>query len=99
MLVASRLRWLANCERGIQGYRIYRMSGPRVNGPGQKVVRLTLKPVVGTNFTDGEAGKSTQRYWIVAVDALGQEGFPSSPTWHNRQWKEFYLPFVGPWHQ
>ena len=28
------------------------------------------------------AGKVTRRYWVVAVDALGQEGFPSAPTWH-----------------
>lgn len=27
---------------------------------------------------------------MVAVDALGQEGFPSAPVWHNREWKPFY---------
>ncbi len=35
----------------------------------------------------------------AAVDALGQEGLPSSPVWHNREWKRFYEPFTGQWHQ
>ena len=50
-------------------------------------------------FTDPAAGKDTCRYWIVAVDALGQEGIPSAPAWHLRQWRKYYEPFVGPWHQ
>jgi hypothetical protein len=33
------------------------------------------------------------------VDALGQEGIPSAPTWHYRQWRKYYEPFVGEWHQ
>src|SRR5262249_48379923 len=31
------LRWVANPEAVLSGYRVYRMEGPRVNGPGQKV--------------------------------------------------------------
>ena len=52
-----------------------------------------------TNFNDPEAGKTTRRYYVVAVDALGQEGFPSSPVWFDRDWKQFYKPFIGEWHQ
>jgi hypothetical protein len=33
------------------------------------------------------------------VDALGQEGSPSSPVWFEREWKSFYAPFTGAWHQ
>jgi hypothetical protein len=36
------------------------------------------------------------------VDALGQEGLPSSPAWSNREWHSFYKPFgagLGTWHQ
>jgi hypothetical protein len=94
-----RLRWAANPERGIKGYRVYRMEGPKVNGPGQKVTRLTDEPVQGTTFTDPEATRGTKRYWVVAVDGLGQEGFPSAPAWHYRQFRKYYEPFVGPWHQ
>jgi hypothetical protein len=63
------------------------------------VTRLTADPVGETRFTDSAAGKVTRRYWIVAVDALGQEGLPSAPTWHYREYRRYYVPFVGEWHQ
>ncbi|MEX0704164.1 MAG: hypothetical protein WD069_18845 [Planctomycetales bacterium] len=93
------IKWAANPERGIRGYRIYWMKGPRPEGPGQKALHLTPEPVVGTTFTDETAGTEARRYWVVAVDALGQEGVPSSGTWHYRTCREFYAPFVGEWHQ
>jgi hypothetical protein len=93
------LKWEANAEAKVQGYRVYRMEGPKVNGPGQPVTRLTAEPVARTVFTDDKATKDTKRYWVVAVDALGQEGFPSAPAWHYRQFRKFYEPFVGEWHQ
>jgi fibronectin type 3 domain-containing protein len=93
------LKWAANPERGLTGYRVYRMEGPKINGPGQKVTRLTDGPVAETTFTDAQATKETKRYWVVAVDALGQEGIPSAPAWHYRQFRKYYVPFVGEWHQ
>jgi hypothetical protein len=63
------------------------------------IPRLTAEPITETTFSDPAAGKSTRRYYVVAVDALGQEGFPSSPVWFEREWKQFYKPFVGDWHQ
>lgn len=94
-----KLKWLRNNEWDIKGYRIYRMEGPKINGPGQKVTRLNDEPLWRNTFTDKDASKETKRYWIVAVDALGQEGFPSAPVWHYRQYRKFYEPFVGEWHQ
>jgi hypothetical protein len=93
------LKWAANPEKVLRGYRVYRMEGPRRNGPGQPVTRLTPDPVAATRFTDPQAGKDTRRYSVVAVDALGQEGFPSAPVWHYREYRRFYAPFVGEWHQ
>jgi hypothetical protein len=93
------LKWAANPEKGLKGYRVYRMNGPRINGPGQTVSRLTDDPITETRYTDAKAGKDTQRYYLVAVDALGQEGFVSAPTWHYRQYRKYYVPFVGEWHQ
>jgi hypothetical protein len=84
---------------GIAGYRVYRMEGPKLNGPGQKVTRLTPEPVAEAAFTDPKASKETKRYWVVAVDKLGQEGIPSAPVWHWRQFHRFYEPFTGEWHQ
>jgi hypothetical protein len=94
------LKWAQNPEQKLKGYRVYRMESPRRNGPGQPVTRLTPDPVPGPRFTDPKAGKDiTRRYWVVAVDALGQEGFPSAPAWHSREYRRYYAPFVGPWHQ
>ena len=93
------LKWAKNSEQGIRGYRIYRMESPRINGPGQKVTRVTPEVVTELTFTDKGIGKESRRYWVVAVDALGQEGIPSAPTWHNRLYKSIYDPFVGEWHQ
>lgn len=93
------LKWAANPEKNLRGYRIYRMEPPRINGPGQKTTRRTPEPLAKTSWTDPTAGKVTRRYWIVAVDALGQEGFPSAPVWANRQYRKYYEPFTGPWHQ
>jgi hypothetical protein len=93
------LKWTANPEAGLKGYRVYRMEGPRVNGPGQKVTRLTADALAQTEYGDDNAGTGTHRYWIVAVDALGQEGYPSAPVWHYRQFRKYYEPFVGLWHQ
>jgi hypothetical protein len=90
------VKWQANPERGLAGYRVYRMDGRYGKDP---IPRLTEKPIADTRFTDPEAGKNARRYHVVAVDAIGQEGFPSSPVWFEREWKPFYTPFTGEWHQ
>jgi hypothetical protein len=90
------LKWKPNAEKGIQGYRVYRMDGRYSKDP---IVRLNKDAQKDLTFSDAEAGKATRRYYVVGVDALGQEGFPSSPVWFNREWQTFYKPFVGEWHQ
>jgi hypothetical protein len=91
-----RLKWAASAEQGIAGYRVYRMDGRWNKDP---VSRLTPEPISETTFADESAGDATRRYYVVAVDALGQEGFPSSPVWFQREWRAYYEPFVGEWHQ
>ena len=61
--------------------------------------QVTDLPVSELEFGDDKMSKDTKRYWVVAVDALGQEGFPSAPVWRNRQYRKYYEPFVGEWHQ
>jgi hypothetical protein len=90
------LKWSANPEKGIQGYRIYRLDG---RFDKQPVTRQTTEPIDRTTWTDPAAGKSARRYHVVAVDALSQEGLPSAPVWFEREWKAFYKSFVGGWHQ
>jgi hypothetical protein len=96
---SCRLKWAANPEEKLRGYRVYRMEGPRRNGPGQPVTRVTADPIREPRYTDARAGKQTRRYYVVAVDALGQEGIPSAPAWHYREYRRYYVPFVGKWHQ
>jgi hypothetical protein len=90
------LKWAANPEKALQGYRVYRLDGRWDSDP---ISRLTADPIPELTYRDPTAGEATRRYYLVAVDALGQEGFPSSPVWFNREWKSFYEPFVGEWHQ
>ena len=63
------------------------------------IARLTAEPIRDAHFLDPNATKETRRYWIVAVDVLGQEGYPSAPTWHERQFKKYYEPYTKAWHQ
>jgi hypothetical protein len=93
---ACHVKWAASPEKGIKGYRVYRMDGRFDKEP---ITRLTTEPIAETTFTDPKAGKNARRYYVVAVDALGQEGLPSMPVWFEREWKKFYLPFTGEWHQ
>ena len=93
------LFWRRNTESGIRGYRVYRMESPRINGPGQPVTRVTKEPLADNRYLDQNVNKDTRRYWIVAVDALGQEGYPSAPVWFERQFKKHYISFTGEWHQ
>ena len=69
-----RLKWVANPEKGITGYRVYRMDG-RWNK--DSVSRLSADPIVETKYADASAAESSRHYYVVAVDALGQEDFPS----------------------
>ncbi len=94
--MTCQLKWSPNPEQGVAGYRVYRMDGRYEKDP---VSRLTAEPITATTFQDESAGKQARRYYIVAVDALGQGGFPSSPVWFQREWQDFYKPFVGEWHQ
>jgi len=91
-----RLKWQANREKGIRGYFVYRHESRWDKDP---IVRLTPQPLAATEFLDENSGRGTRRYEIVAVDALGQEGEPSQPVWSRREWRAFYVPFVGEWHQ
>ncbi len=93
---ACALKWAPNPEQGLRGYRVYRLDG---RFDGQPISRLTVAPITALKFTGPGAGKVARRYHVVAVDALGQEGLPSAPVWFEREWKRFYEPFVGAWHQ
>ena len=86
----AELKWDAGPEEAIAGYHVYKLGKST-----WEIVRVTKEPVKATTFSH-QGGRNTTRYWIVAVDALGQEGEPSSPVWHQKSYKGF---FQGDWHQ
>jgi hypothetical protein len=86
---AANLEWAANPEKHIVGYRVYKLEGV------WNIVCLTMEPIKATSFKHEPGGGAT-RYWVTAVDVLGQEGQPSSPVWHNRAYTGF---FKGEKHQ
>jgi hypothetical protein len=85
----AELKWDAAAEKGTVGYHVYKLSGT------WKIVRITEKPITKTTLRH-TVGKNDTRFWVVTVDALGQEGQPSSPTWFNHSYRGFY---TGDWHQ
>src|SRR5262249_17779449 len=86
----AELKWTPNTEKGIAGYHIYKLG----KAPWE-IIRVTDKPIERPTFRH-RGGRETTRYWVVAVDARGQEGERSSPVWFNHRYKGF---FSGEWHQ
>ncbi len=73
------ITWKPSAEKGILGYNVYRLEEVRPSS----AVRLTAKPVKELRFVDRPETPRSQRrrYYVVAVDALGQEGMPSYGAW------------------
>ena len=85
----AELRWDPSEQKAIAGYHVYKLEGT------WNIVRLTPELLSSTTLRH-RAGSGATRYWIVAVDALGQEGQPSSPAWFGHTHAGF---FEGEWHQ
>jgi len=66
-------------EKEILGYLVYRLDELRCNS----VLRLTSHPVKDHSLTDRPETPRAERrrYYVVAVDGLGQEGMPSTGAW------------------
>jgi hypothetical protein len=83
------LKWDANPESGMAGYRVYGMKGT------WQIVPLTSEPIGTTTFSQRRTSVSA-RFWVTAIDAIGQEGQPSSPVWSENRYRGFVS---GDWHQ
>jgi hypothetical protein len=93
---ATRLKWDPSPTKGIKGYLVYRHDGRYDKDP---ITRLTPDPIQATEFLDENAGTSSRRYEVIVVDALGQEGEPTTPVWSRREYQRYYAPYIGEWHQ
>jgi len=85
----AELKWDPSPENRVAGYHVYKLEGT------WSIIRITPEPIRETRFRH-RAGQGPTRYWVVAVDALGQEGQPSSPAWFGQAHRGF---FTGEWHQ
>jgi hypothetical protein len=76
---SATITWERSPEKGVIGYVVYRLDEVR----NSAVVRLNAHPVKDLKFVDrAETPRAERRrYYVVAVDALGQEGMPSSGAW------------------
>jgi hypothetical protein len=89
---AAEIKWTPNPEKGIAGYRVY-----QYNGSLNPMIRLTDSLVKATTYTVEGLKPNQQRFWVAAVDSLGQEGMPSSPVWYNHRYYDGF--YDGEWHQ
>jgi hypothetical protein len=86
----AHIKWEPAREQGIAGYHVYKL------GQGVfDIERLTEAPLREPKF-EFKVGGAETRFWVTAIDALGQEGQPSSPVWANHAYRGF---FEGDWHQ
>lgn len=86
----AELKWDAARQQNIVGYHIYMLRGT------WDIIRVTDKPIKELRFRYQVGKNRVTRFWITAVDGLGQEGQPSSPAWFGRVYHGF---FEGEWHQ
>ena len=89
----------AASEDTILGYNIYQY--PRMEdigaGPGAAPVNKVNETLVVPPYTlPEESYHKHDRFWVVAVDHLGQEGIPSVPVWFGDHYSNYYS---GDWHQ
>jgi prepilin-type N-terminal cleavage/methylation domain-containing protein len=89
--------WLANRERDIQGYRVYRMVGASPASGDELVCPLQKET---SCFVDAPAGFSSEKYYVVAVDLdtsdLQRNGDPSDVRTVTAGVNNPPFPPVGP---
>lgn len=81
------LAWTPNPEDGLQGYRVYRI-GPHPY-PVSEVNNGNIYASAAANIQN-EANITPLAYYVVAVDALGQEGLPSYKAEVNRVYESLW---------
>ena len=88
------LKWDANPEVNLQGYHVYRMK--RIVGGPATFTKLTSSPVTSTSYTHSQGVSTFENdigYYVVAVDALGQEGIPSNRAFVNRSFLSYWTQY------
>lgn len=83
------LQWDAAPENNIVGYNIY-MYARTENGGLAPVNKLNTSPVSSPYVLPDASYSTTDRFWVVPVDSLGQEGIPSVPVYFGDTYAGFH---------
>ena len=79
----------------ISGYNVY-MYARTENYGLAPVNKMNVSLVSSPYILPSGSYHIYDRFWIVPVDLLGQEGVPSVPVWYGDNYAGFYS---GDWHQ
>jgi len=72
--------WDPSPQKALRGYAVYRVDSGY--GDARTIAKRIAGPVNGTRFEDASrSGATSCKYYVVAVDALGQEGYASHGAW------------------
>lgn len=89
------LQWDPAPENNVVGYNIY-MYAKNENYGLAPVNKLNASLVASPYVLPTGSYTTTDRFWIVSVDSLGQEGIPSVPVYFGDTYAGFH---DGDWHQ
>lgn len=90
------IKWDAAVEDNVIGYNVYQYARTENNG-GDAPVNKVNTSLVSSPYTLPSASYHIyDRFWVVPVDSLGQEGTPSVPIWYGDRYAGYH---TGDWHQ
>jgi len=77
--------------KGIKGYRVFYTPSPITVAEYTNEILTENQAIIPKSFLRGSG-----KIFVVAVDNLGQEGFPSNGVWtYHPQYKKFYKRYFG----
>lgn len=92
LLSGNQIKWDAAAESTVIGWNVYKWDDYY-----QPVDKINTSLITSSPYILPELSyRGSDRFWVVPVDSLGQEGVPSVPVYY----RDFYNGFhSGTWHQ
>ena len=91
------LKWEANPEKALKGYRVYRMDG---RYDKDAIPRLTADPIAATTFSDDDRRQDHRAATTSSPSTRSaRKASPPHPCGSIASGNNYYKPFIGEWHQ